>query len=65
MFDDFDRFMKVPDEWAPPEFTPYTPGVMSLYILLNMISFLFLDSAAIVLLILLVNVVQLVTEVLV
>ncbi|XP_075646097.1 eukaryotic translation initiation factor 3 subunit B-like [Castanea sativa] len=26
MFDDFDRFMKVPDEWAPPEFKPYTPG---------------------------------------
>ncbi|KAH7574014.1 hypothetical protein JRO89_XS03G0240100 [Xanthoceras sorbifolium] len=24
--DDFDRFMKVPDEWAPPEFKPYTPG---------------------------------------
>lgn len=28
MFDDFDRFMKVPDEWAPPEFKPYAPGVM-------------------------------------
>ena len=28
MFDDFDRFMKVPDEWAPPETKPYTPGVM-------------------------------------
>lgn len=28
MFDDFDRFMKVPDEWAPPEFKPYSPGVM-------------------------------------
>lgn len=27
MFDDFDRFMKVPDEWAPPETKPYTPGV--------------------------------------
>lgn len=26
MFDDFDRFMKVPDEWAPPEFKPYAPG---------------------------------------
>ncbi|KAK9273277.1 hypothetical protein L1049_018084 [Liquidambar formosana] len=26
MFDDFDRFMKVPDEWAPPETKPYTPG---------------------------------------
>lgn len=26
MFDDFDRFMKVPDEWAPPEVQPYTPG---------------------------------------
>ena len=28
MFDDFDRFMRVPDEWAPPETTPYTPGVI-------------------------------------
>lgn len=27
MFDDFDKFMKVPDEWAPPEHKPYTPGV--------------------------------------
>ncbi|GAY44388.1 hypothetical protein CUMW_081790 [Citrus unshiu] len=26
MFDDFDKFMKVPDEWAPPEHKPYTPG---------------------------------------
>ncbi|GMN54331.1 hypothetical protein TIFTF001_023453 [Ficus carica] len=26
MFDDFDRLMKVPDEWAPPEVQPYTPG---------------------------------------
>ncbi|KAF8379127.1 hypothetical protein HHK36_028556 [Tetracentron sinense] len=26
LFDDFDRFMKVPDEWAPPETKPYTPG---------------------------------------
>ncbi|KAL2655206.1 hypothetical protein AAZX31_04G056400 [Glycine max] len=26
MFDDFDRFMKVPNEWAPPETKPYTPG---------------------------------------
>ncbi|XP_023007597.1 eukaryotic translation initiation factor 3 subunit B-like isoform X1 [Cucurbita maxima] len=26
MFEDFDRFMKVPDEWAPPESNPYTPG---------------------------------------
>ncbi|KAK2643511.1 hypothetical protein Ddye_025274 [Dipteronia dyeriana] len=26
MFDNFDRFMKVPDEWGPPEFKPYTPG---------------------------------------
>ncbi|KAM5561847.1 eukaryotic translation initiation factor 3 subunit B [Rosa sericea] len=26
MFDDFDRFMKVPDQWAPPETKPYTPG---------------------------------------
>ncbi|XP_050379356.1 eukaryotic translation initiation factor 3 subunit B-like [Argentina anserina] len=26
MFDDFDRFMNVPDQWAPPATTPYTPG---------------------------------------
>ncbi|XP_010276277.1 PREDICTED: eukaryotic translation initiation factor 3 subunit B-like [Nelumbo nucifera] len=26
LFDDFDKFMKVPDEWAPPETKPYTPG---------------------------------------
>ncbi|KAL5559619.1 hypothetical protein UlMin_035830 [Ulmus minor] len=26
MFDDFDRFMSVPDTWAPPEVKPYTPG---------------------------------------
>nr|GEZ67071.1 eukaryotic translation initiation factor 3 subunit B-like [Tanacetum cinerariifolium] len=26
MFDEIDKFMKVPDEWAPPEIKPYTPG---------------------------------------
>ncbi|KAJ9184120.1 hypothetical protein P3X46_007892 [Hevea brasiliensis] len=26
MFDDFEKFMKVPDEWAPPEIRPYAPG---------------------------------------
>ncbi|GAB4828263.1 Eukaryotic translation initiation factor 3 subunit B [Ancistrocladus abbreviatus] len=26
MFDDVEKFMKVPDEWAPPETNPYTPG---------------------------------------
>ncbi|PIA45848.1 hypothetical protein AQUCO_01600232v1 [Aquilegia coerulea] len=26
LLDDFDRFMKVPDEWAPPETQPYRPG---------------------------------------
>ncbi|KAJ8444176.1 hypothetical protein Cgig2_030996 [Carnegiea gigantea] len=26
MFDDIEKFMKVPDEWAPPETKPYTPG---------------------------------------
>lgn len=26
MFDDFDRFMKVPDEWAPPPNKEYAPG---------------------------------------
>jgi hypothetical protein len=27
MFDDFEKYMKVPDEWAPAEIKPYTPGV--------------------------------------
>lgn len=27
MFDDIEKFLKVPEEWAPPESTPYTPGV--------------------------------------
>ncbi|XP_058725966.1 eukaryotic translation initiation factor 3 subunit B-like [Vicia villosa] len=26
MFDDFDRFMRVPDEWAPPPRKEYAPG---------------------------------------
>ncbi|CAI9103409.1 OLC1v1001878C1 [Oldenlandia corymbosa var. corymbosa] len=26
LFDDIEKFMKVPDEWAPPEIKPYTPG---------------------------------------
>ncbi|XP_057511945.1 eukaryotic translation initiation factor 3 subunit B-like [Actinidia eriantha] len=26
MFDDIEKFLKVPDEWAPPETKPYTPG---------------------------------------
>ncbi|KAK1262156.1 Eukaryotic translation initiation factor 3 subunit B [Acorus gramineus] len=26
LFDDFDRFMRVPDEWTPAEIKPYTPG---------------------------------------
>ncbi|KAF2313046.1 hypothetical protein GH714_008883 [Hevea brasiliensis] len=26
MFDDFAKFMRVPDEWAPPEIRPYVPG---------------------------------------
>lgn len=26
LFDDIEKFMKVPDEWAPPETKPYTPG---------------------------------------
>ncbi|KNA13142.1 hypothetical protein SOVF_119450 [Spinacia oleracea] len=25
LFDEIDKFMKVPDEWAPPEIKPYTP----------------------------------------
>jgi translation initiation factor 3 subunit B len=31
MFDDFDKYMKVPDEWVPPEIKPYTPGVIFSY----------------------------------
>lgn len=27
MFDDFEKYMRVPDEWNPPEIKPYTPGV--------------------------------------
>lgn len=27
MFDEIEKFMKVPNEWAPPETKPYTPGV--------------------------------------
>ncbi|MED6203662.1 Eukaryotic translation initiation factor 3 subunit B [Stylosanthes scabra] len=26
MFDEFDKFMKVPDQWAPSESKPYAPG---------------------------------------
>ncbi|MED6173881.1 Eukaryotic translation initiation factor 3 subunit B [Stylosanthes scabra] len=26
MFDEFDKFMKLPDQWAPPESKPYAPG---------------------------------------
>ncbi|XP_051147222.1 eukaryotic translation initiation factor 3 subunit B-like isoform X2 [Andrographis paniculata] len=26
MFDDIDKFMRVPEEWAPPETKPYAPG---------------------------------------
>ena len=27
MFDDFDKYMKVSNEWIPLETKPYTPGV--------------------------------------
>eukprot|EP00249_Psilotum_nudum_P011425 c23165_g1_i2 orf=444-2627(-) len=26
MFDDFEKYLKVPDEWSSPEIKPYTPG---------------------------------------
>ncbi|KAJ0973140.1 hypothetical protein J5N97_021099 [Dioscorea zingiberensis] len=26
LFDDFEKYMKVPDEWTPAEIKPYTPG---------------------------------------
>ena len=37
MFDDIEKFLKVPDEWAPPETKPYTPGVSILMGLLYVI----------------------------
>lgn len=27
MLDDFDKYLKVPDEWTPAELRPYVPGV--------------------------------------
>ncbi|XP_055817657.1 eukaryotic translation initiation factor 3 subunit B [Solanum dulcamara] len=30
MFEDIEKFLKVPDEWAPPEIKPYVPGEMLL-----------------------------------
>ena len=30
MFDAFEKYMKVPAEWAPAEIKPYTPGVCTL-----------------------------------
>lgn len=27
MYDDFEKYMRVPDKWNPPEIKPYTPGV--------------------------------------
>ena len=45
MFDDFDRFMKVPNEWAPPETKPYAPGVR--FICLHMLIFLLFASYSI------------------
>lgn len=37
MFDDFDKYMRVPDEWAPPEIKPYTPGVILLPCFISMV----------------------------
>ena len=31
LFDDIEKFMKVPDEWAPPETKPYAPGVIFIF----------------------------------
>lgn len=28
LFDDFEKYMKVPDEWKAAEIKPYTPGVL-------------------------------------
>lgn len=37
MFNDFDRYMKVSNEWTRPESKPYTPGVIiSLTLLLSL-----------------------------
>lgn len=46
MFDDFNRYMKVPDQWAPPETNPYAAGVI-FYI--NSVSFGYLLCFLIVL----------------
>ena len=42
MFEEFNRLVKVPDEWAPPEINPYTPGVNYLqrYLILHLFCFL-------------------------
>ncbi|XP_031262731.1 eukaryotic translation initiation factor 3 subunit B-like isoform X1 [Pistacia vera] len=50
MFDDFDKFMKVPNEWAPPEFKPYTPGVILLISNLLVIFTLFFSLCELMLL---------------
>ena len=31
IFDDFEKYMKVPDEWTPAELKPYAPGVCLFY----------------------------------
>jgi len=33
MFDDIEKYMKVPHAWSPPETKPYTPGVISISLL--------------------------------
>ena len=46
MFDDFDRFMKVPNEWAPPETKPYAPGVRFIYLYFIVLLYFFLYIVA-------------------
>ena len=31
IFDDFEKYMKVPDEWTPAELKPYASGVCLFY----------------------------------
>ena len=32
MFDDFEKYMKVPDEWTPAEIKPYGPAVCRFFL---------------------------------
>lgn len=36
MFDDFEKYMRVPDEWVAPEVKPYSPGVYFIKLLASL-----------------------------